>query len=121
MKPRTTLRFVVGSALLAAPLGACGPDRAEEVPLRTNVGEVEEPAPNPVPEEKPEPTANPAEPAVEPAVEAPTMESTTASAGEGEHDDPSTNPASDPLINPSSGERLQQVPPDAPYHPAKQR
>ncbi len=51
----------------------------------------------------------------------PTTEPTAEPTGEAEHQDPSTNPASDPLINPSSGERLQQVPPDAPYHPAKQR
>ncbi len=117
MKARPSLRFVVGSALLTTPLAACGPGHTQEEapPLRTNVRPE---APAPTPPSLPDlPVADPDEA----TTATPTTEPTAEPTGEAEHQDPSTNPASDPLINPSSGERLQQVPPDAPYHPAKQR
>lgn len=113
MNPRSPLRFFVGSALLVAPLPACGPDQAEEVPIRTNVGR-EEPEEitnvgRVTEEPEPEPTVN-----VEPEA-TPEPEEVPAEAPE----DPSANPAADPLVNPSSGERIEVVAPDAPYHPTK--
>lgn len=122
MKIPSSLRFVVGSALLVAPT-ACGPDAPEEVPIRTNVGR-EEPEPTTNVgrddttdddrelEEEDDPTPN------VPEVPEATMEAT------GVSPDPAPNPSpdtmTDPLINPSSGERIEHRP-DAPYHPAKAR
>ena len=34
-------------------------------------------------------------------------------------EDPSANPAADPLVNPSSGDPIEVVAPDTPYHPTK--
>lgn len=97
--------------MLVAPLAACGPDEPtpEEVPIRTNVGReepeeitnvgrvTEEPEPEPTVNVEPEATPEPEE----------------------VPEDPSANPAADPLVNPSSGDPIEVVAPDAPYHPTK--
>lgn len=97
------LRFFVGGALLVAPAAGCGPEQAEEIPVRTNVGREEEPvAPEPTPNIVEEPET------VEPSTNI-TEENTT----------PPTTMEGDPAVNPSSGEPIPVVEPDAPYHPAK--
>lgn len=120
MKIPSSLRFVVGSALLVAPT-ACGPDAPEEVPIRTNVGREEPEATTNVgrddTDQELEEEGEDSAPNV-PEVPEATMEAT------GVSPDPSPNPSPDttidPLINPSSGERIEHRP-DAPYHPAKAR
>jgi hypothetical protein len=92
------LRFFVGGALLVAPAAGCGPEQAEEIPVRTNVGMEEEPTVNVPPEPE----------TVEPSTNI-TEENTT----------PPTTMEGDPAVNPSSGEPIPVVEPDAPYHPAK--